>query len=41
MQTLIGEDRVFRPTEMMEKGAEAMLKELSRFAGALKSLREG
>ena len=40
VQTMIGEDRVFRPTEAMEKGADAMLKELNRFAGALKVLRD-
>lgn len=39
VQTMIGEDRVFRPTEMMEKGAGAMLKELGRFARAMKELR--
>ena len=40
VQTMIGEDRAFRPTEMMEKGATAMLKELHRVAGALRTLRE-
>lgn len=39
--TLIGEDKVFRPSDMMEQGADAMLKELRRFAEALKPLRAG
>lgn len=37
--TMIGEDKVFKPTEMMEKGAVAMLKELHRVSDALKVLR--
>lgn len=41
VQSMIGDDKVFKPTDMMEKGALAMLKELHRVSDALKGLRAG
>ncbi|TPW26507.1 NADPH-dependent FMN reductase [Pararhizobium mangrovi] len=39
VQTMLDDDKVFHPNEMMEKGADAMLKELHRVSEALKGLR--
>jgi NAD(P)H-dependent FMN reductase len=38
---LIGEDGAFKPSQPMEEGALAMLKELHRLSDALKGLRAG
>ncbi|HET7413672.1 MAG TPA: NAD(P)H-dependent oxidoreductase [Pararhizobium sp.] len=40
-QSMIGEDKIFQPTELMEQGAGVMLKELHRISEALKGLRQG
>jgi NAD(P)H-dependent FMN reductase len=36
---LIGEDKVFKPNDLISTGAKTMLDELAKWAGALKTLR--